>query len=184
LYKIILLFFIPVVFYAQSGKLINIVDGDTIVLSTKGKNIICQMGEIDTPEIVLNSKLKREMKECNFSKDKFIKLGNISHNFAKSILKIGQTYEYYVYDYTRSKNPICKIKLPKGLRVEIRPTFDEIMVSEGYALPYVVKSKPDQLKLFLKIAKDAKQQKYGLWKENYDLMQCLVEHRYSLRTLR
>jgi len=69
------------------------------------------------------------------------------------------------------------------LHVEINPTFDEMMVSRGYALPYVINAKPQRAKLLLRVAKDAKEQKLGLWKEHHELMQCLVEHRYSLRSL-
>ena len=74
--------------------------------------------------------------------------------------------------------------MPKGLHVEINPIFDEAMVSRGYALPYIVNAQPQRAKLLLRLAKDAKKQKLGLWKEHYDLMQCLVEHRYSLRSFR
>jgi len=108
----------------------------------------------------------------------------LSHTHAKTLLKVGQTYSYEIVGQTRSKNPICKIALPKGLHVEIRPTFDEMMVSRGYALPYIINSSKEQSKLLLKVAKDAKLQKLGLWKKHYKLIQCLVEHRYSLRSLR
>ncbi len=141
-------------------------------------------GEIDTPEVKLNSKLKREMKKCAFSKEEFLKAGVLSHEYAKSLLKVGQVYNYEILGLTRSKNPICKLTLPKGLHVELRPTFGEVMVSKGYALPYIVNSSKKQSKLLLKVAKDAKSLKTGLWKNHSELMQCLIEHRYSLRSLR
>jgi len=184
MYKFIILICLPFFLFAQSGKLLYIVDGDTVVLSGKNGNVICHMGEIDTPELLLNKKLKKEIKECLFSKKEFIKIGFLSYTYAKSILEVGKTYDYEILGITRSKNPICKLSVPKGLHIEIRPTYDEIMVSKGYALPYIVHSNKKRTKLFLKIAKNAKEQKLGLWKEHYDLMQCLIEHRYSLHELR
>jgi len=183
MYKFIILFCLPFFLYGESGKLVHVVDGDTVVLQVENKTITCHMGEIDTPEITLSSKLKREMKECNFSKDEFIKAGQLSYTHAKTLLKVGQTYNYEILGYTRNKNPICKLALPKGLHVEINPTFDEVMISRGYALPYVINTQPQRNKLLLRVAKDAKEQKLGLWKEHYNLMQCLVEHRYSLRSI-
>jgi endonuclease YncB( thermonuclease family) len=175
---------LPYILLAGSGKLVYVVDGDTVVLETTKGNVTCHMGEIDTPETKVNSKLKKEMRECAFSQEEFLKAGKLAHNKAKSLLKVGTTYNYKVLGYTRNKNPICKLTLPKGLHVEIRPSFDEMMVSRGYALPYVINSTQHQSKLLLKIAKEAKHKKLGLWNEHYDLMQCLVEHRYSLRSLR
>jgi len=184
MYKFIVFISLPYLVFAGSGKLVHVVDGDTVVLKTTKGNVTCHMGEIDTPEIRLNSKLKKEMKECIFSKEEFLKAGQLSYKKARSFLKIGQIYNYEVLGYTRNKNPICKLAVPKGLHVEIRPSFDEMMVSRGYALPYVINSTEKRTKLLLKIAHDAKLKKLGLWKEHYDLMQCLVEHRYSLKSLR
>ena len=184
MYKFIILLCLPFFLYAESGKLIYVVDGDTVVLETKNGNVTCHMGEIDTPEIILNSKLKTEMNECDFSKEEFIKAGKLSYSHAKTLLKVGEVYNYEVLRYTRNKSPICKLAVPKGLHIEINPTFDEMMVSRGYALPYIINAKLKRAKLLLKIAKEAKIQKLGLWKEHFELMQCLVEHRYSLRSLR
>lgn len=180
----IIFLFLPLFLYAQSGKLIYVVDGDTVVLEANNQKIICHMGLIDTPEIKNNKKLKREMKECRFPKEEFFKAGNLSYAHAKTLLKVGAIYDYKILGYTRNKNPICKLSVPKGLHIEINPTFDEMMVARGYALPYIVKAEPQIAKLLLRIAKDAKFQKLGLWKEHNNLMQCLVEHRYSLRSLR
>ena len=184
MYRFVILICLPFFLYGESGKLVYVVDGDTVVLQGKNGNIICHMGEIDTPEITLNTKLKKEMKECSFTKNEFMKIGQLSYTHAKTLLKVGQTYNYEILGYTRNKNPICKFSLPKGLHVEINPVFDEAMVGRGYALPYIINAKPQRAKLLLRLAKNAKEQKLGLWKEHYGLMQCLVEHRYSLRSFR
>jgi len=184
MHKLVIAICLPFFLFAQSGKLLEVVDGDTVVLEVNKRKVVCHMGLIDTPEIKSNEKLKREMKECKFSKEEFFKAGNLSYIHAKTLLKVGTIYNYQVLGYTRNKNPICKLSVPKGLHIEINPSFDEMMVSRGYALPFVINAGPKMTKLLLKLAKDAKQQKYGLWKEHKNLMQCLVEHRYSLRSLR
>jgi endonuclease YncB( thermonuclease family) len=184
MYKLVVAICLPLVIFAQSGKLVYIVDGDTVVLEVNNQEVVCHMGLIDAPEIKNNEKLKREMKECKFSKEEFLKAGNLSHSHAKTLLEIGITYNYQVLGYTRNKSPICKLSIPKGLHIEINPTFDELMVSRGFALPFIIDAEPKMRKLLLRVAKEAKQQKHGLWKEHKNLMQCLVEHRHSLKSLR
>ena len=175
---------IPFFVYAKSGTLTHIIDGDGVVLKDGDTNVICHLDDLDALEMKINSKLQREMKQCKFSKEEFISAGKLSFEHAKTILKIGKKYEYTVPRYFPSKNPVCYLKIPKGLHVELYPHFDQLMVSHGYALPYVIHSTPKYTKMLLSIAKDAKKQKKGLWKTHPDLMKCLVENRYSLRSLR
>jgi len=184
MYKSLILLMLPFLLYAKSGILVTIIDGDSVVLKDGNTNVICHLGDLDALEMRVNNKLKREMKQCKFSKEEFISAGTASFEHAKSILKVGSKYEYSIPRYLPNKNPICYFKLPKGLHVELYPHFDQLMVSRGYALPYVIHSTPKYTKMLLETAKEAKTYKKGLWKTHPDLIQCLVEHRYSLRSLR
>ena len=184
MYKFILIGLLPLFLFGKSGILTTIVDGDTAILKDGDKNLVCHLGDLDALEMRENSKLKREIKVCKYSKKEFINAGMDSFEYAKKILKIGQTYEYTIPRYLKNRNPVCYLKIPKGLHVEIYPHFDQLMVSKGFALPYVIFSTSEYKKLLLKIAIEAKKQKRGLWKNHSVLMDCLVKQRYSLRSLR
>lgn len=184
MYKFLLVFISPLFLYAQSGVLLRINDGDTAIFKNADTNSVCHLGDIDALEILENDKLKMEMKECPFPKDIFIKAGQLSHDEAKSLLKIGQEYSYEITRYLPNKNPVCYVTLPKGLHVELYPQFDNLMVERGFALPYIIYSDAKKKEILLEYAKEAKIQKKGLWKDYPQLMQCLVEKRYSLRSLR
>jgi len=184
MYKFLIIIIFPLFVFAKSAVLSNILDGDSAVFKDGDKNIICHLGDLDALEMRINKKLEEEMKKCSFSKENFITAGQESFNHAQKLLKIGATYEYTVTRVLPNKNLVCSLKIPKGLHVEIHPYFDQLMVSDGFALPYVIYSSKEDKNTLLKIAKGAKVQEKGLWKTHPDLMQCLVEHRYSLRSLR
>jgi len=175
---------LPYLLFAKSATLTSIIDGDSVVLKDGKTNVVCHLGDLDALEVRVNSKLKREMRKCKFSKKEFLDAGLLSLNYAKSILKIGTKYEYTIERYFPNKNPVCHLKIPKGLHVELSPYFDKLMISSGFALPYVIYSEPKYSQTLLKLAKEAKKQKKGLWKSHFNLMKCLVEQRYSLRSLR
>lgn len=181
--KVLFALFLPIFLSAKIATLVDVVDGDTIILSENNTMIICNIAYIDTPEIKENNKLIKEMALCNFPKSDFIKAGKLSQTYAKTLFKVGKEYEYKVLRESRNKNYICSVKLPKGLHVELNPSFDEIMVSKGLALPYIIYAPKEKSDLLLKVAKDAKKRKIGLWKEYPKLLQCLINHRYSLRSL-
>jgi len=184
MYKFLVLTILPLFVFAQSGILTNIIDGDSAVLKVDNKNIICHLGDLDALEMRVNKKLNQEMKTCKFSQEEFISAGMESFEYAKKILKIGTEYQYTVARLLPNQNPVCYLKIPKGLHVEIYPYFDQLMVSHGFALPYVIYSKDEHKKKLLKIAIEAKKQKKGLWKSHPELLNCLVKQRYSLKSLR
>lgn len=183
MYKVFLILILPFILYAKSGVLLSVADGDTVVFKNGNTLDICNIAYIDTPEIKENKKLNLEMSQCNFPKADFLKAGKYSSDYAKTLFKVGKTYEYEVVREAKNKTHFCSVKLPKGLHIELNPSFDELMVSKGFALPYVIYASKEKKELFLKVAKDAKTRKIGLWKEYPDLMQCLIKHRYSLRSL-
>lgn len=184
MYKFFIILLLPIIVYAKNAILVSLTDGDTAIFKEGNQNIICHLGDLDAPEMITNNKLKKEMKECHFSEEEFISAGKASFEYAKSIIKINQKYEYTVTRYFANKNPVCTVKIPKGLHVELDPHFDTLMISRGFALPYVIYLDAKQQKLFLESAKEAKAQKRGLWKTHPQLMQCLINHRYSLRSLK
>lgn len=184
--KKLIFFFLPLFLFGQSAELLRVIDGDTLLLKDSSAGlVICQASFIDTPEVIQNDKLTRDIKNCsNISLQSAIQAGDEAKEFAKGVLKNTKTLNYEVTRTLSNGNPVCQIALPKGLNASLNPTFSEVMVAQGYALPYVIYATQKQKESLLALSLEAKNAKRGLWKSNPALMQCLVHKRYSLKSLR
>jgi endonuclease YncB( thermonuclease family) len=177
-------FFVPIFLYAQSGVLLRVIDGDTFLFKTEEGFSICQASFIDAPEARENDKANKDLSKCSFAKEFGIEAGIAAKDFASQLLKISKTYQFEITRTLSNANPVCDIKVPKSTLPELHPTFSEVMIAQGYALPYVIYADSDKAQALINLAKAAKKQKRGLWKSHTELMQCLVSQRYSLRQLR
>jgi len=138
---------------ADIGTLKKVVDRDTLHFN----NAKCRIAYIDTPESKRNKKAKRDTDRCkNFTLDTMVKIGKASADHAKTLVKVGKQYKYDVIGTDRYKRAICIVHTPNGIS-------NELMVKDGYAMPYV-RYLPDTLKrkYFLHV-KSAKASKHGLW---------------------
>lgn len=143
---ILLLLFI---LYLDAGVLKKVVDGDTLHFT----NDKCRILYIDTPESKRNKKAKRDVKQCrNFTLDTMVKIGKLS-----TAHKVGKSYKYDVKGKDRYKRSLCIVYTPKGI-------FNELMVKDGFAMPYE-RYVPSNLKRkYNKSVKQAKSSNSGLWK--------------------
>lgn len=153
--KLLILIMISIGLSANIGTLKKVVDGDTLYFN----NNKCRIAYIDTPESKPNKKAKRDTERCkNLTLDTMIKIGKDSAEHAKTLVKIGKQYKYDVIGTDRYKRSICIVYTPEGI-------FNELMVKDGYAMPYV-QYLPDNLKRkYLLYVKDAKHQSLGLWRK-------------------
>jgi endonuclease YncB( thermonuclease family) len=180
-----LLFLLPLFLFAKEGELLRVIDGDTLLLKDKEGFTICQTSFIDTPESIENEKFERDFQKCsNITKEYALEAGESAKAFALSVFKNIKKIDYEVTRVLPNQNPVCDIKLPKGVQVMLHPTYSEVMVEQGYALPFVIYAEDKHKEKLLELAKDAKLEKRGLWKTHIQLMECLVSQRYSLRSLR
>lgn len=183
--KKIFFLLLPLLLCAENAALLRVVDGDTLLLKNEEGFVICQLSFIDTPELLQNEKFDKDMKNCSqIEKEEALQAGEKSQNFAKSLLQEVKKVEYKITRILPNQNPVCQVSLPKGLDANINPTLSEIMVQQGYALPYVIYANKEQKQKFLELGLSAKKEKRGLWKLYPKLMCCLVQKRYSLRSLR
>lgn len=183
--KKLFLLLLPLLVFGESGEFLRVVDGDTLLLKNEQGIVICQASFIDTPESKENEKFFKDMKSCkNISKEEALKAGEESKEFAKNLLKNITKLEYKITRVLANENPVCHISLPKGTQVLINPTFSEIMVEQGYALPFVIYADDIQSETLIKLAVEAKEEKRGLWKNHEEYLKCLIGKRYSLRSLR
>jgi endonuclease YncB( thermonuclease family) len=183
--KKIFFLLLPLLLYAKSATLLRVVDGDTLLLKDKDGFVICQLSFIDTPELLQNEKFAKDLKNClQIEKEESLQAGEEAQDFAKSLLKDVKKIEYKITRILPNQNPVCQVSLPKGLDANINPTLSEIMVQQGYALPYIIYANEEQKQKFLELGFSAKKEQRGLWKSYPKLMRCLVQKRYSLRSLR
>lgn len=184
MFKYILVCLVPFFLYAQSGVLLRVIDGDTLLLKTQEGFSICQASFIDAPEAIENDKLDRELRKCNISKEYALSGGEASKEFVNALLQKSTSYSFEITRVLPNQNPVCDIKLPKKTQPDLHPRFSEVLVENGFALPYIIHADEKREEDLLKLAKFAKKEKRGLWKTHHDLMMCLVYQRYSLRSLR
>lgn len=181
---ILSLLFLPLLLCSENATLLRVIDGDTLLLKTQDEFRICQISYIDAPEMIENEKLSKDLSGCKVSKQNAIDAGLESKNFASTFLKKPQVIEFEITRVLENKNPVCDIKLPKGVHIELKPTYSEVMISQGYALPFVIYSDNKNKEKLLLLAKEAQKESRGLWRTQRELMMCLVQKRYSLRSLR
>ena len=99
------------------------------------------------------------MKQCkNFTLDTMVKIGKQSTAHAKTLVKVGKSYRYDVTGKDRYNRSLCVVYTSKGI-------FNELMVKDGYAMPYE-RYVPRELKSkYNKLSKEAKSFNRGLWKK-------------------
>ena len=156
--KIISLLLIALMLNANVGTLKKGVDGETLHFT----NDKCRILYIDTPESYRNKKAKRDVKQCrNFTLDTMVKMGKLSTAHAKTLVRVGKSYKYDVTGKDRYNRSLCVVYTPKGI-------FNELMVKDGYAMPYERYLPKEQKRKYHKLAKEAKSSNRGLWK-NYNI---------------
>ena len=159
---------IPFLLLSDTGVLTKIVDGDTLYFKTNGKKVKCRIEYIDTPESKNNSKLKRDIKYCKDVSDKdMISAGKSATRAAKRLLKLGDEYFYQVHGKDRYGRSICVVNINN------KNTFNESMITDGYAVPFRKYMSKDAKQYFNKIAENAKTQNKGLWKNYNKAIECL-----------
>ncbi len=146
------------------AKIYRISDGDTIWVKTSyGKKIKLRLIGIDTPEKFESEKLLRESKRCGIKVKQMRYLGILATKFAKSILKKGEIVTVKTFGKGYYKRTLAVIILPNG------NNFNKLMVINGYACSYRNKYPYEEYE------KIAKKEKMGLWKDYYNIMDCLCK---------
>ncbi len=144
-----------------TGTLTKVVDGDTLYFDDDK----CRIAHIDSPESSRNLKAKGDAERCeDLTLETLVEMGKQSTAYANDLVKVGMTYKYDVIGTDRYERSICIVHTPDGL-------FNELMVKEGYAVPYEQYIPQSLKQKYHLLATEAEQLKSGLWK-TYDL-ECL-----------
>ena len=156
---------------ADSGVLTKIVDGDTVYFQSKSKIAKCRLEYLDTPESSNNRKNKKDVSQCKNVSEKDMKsAGGSATRHAKSLLKLNNKYEYDIKGQDHYGRSICVVH--NGNK-----TFNEQMVIDGYASIFRYYMNQNELSYYESLLQKAKHDRVGLWKERYEVMDCLDKAR-------
>jgi Micrococcal nuclease (thermonuclease) homologs len=136
------------------------VDGDTLKLSN-GDNI--RLIGIDTPESRYNSKLERDARRSRKDIDSIIKMGKEASNFTRRLVGGKKVrLEFDVEKHDRYGRLLAYVYLEDGTFVNSR------IIEEGYAQVMTIAPNVKYAQTFLKLEREARQKKKGLWKDNLE----------------
>ncbi len=134
------------------------IDGDTLRLSN-GEHV--RLIGIDTPESRYNDKLVRDSKRSRRDIDSIIKMGKEASNFTRKLVE-GKNVrlEFDIERHDRYGRLLAYVYLEDGTFVNSK------IIEEGYAQVMTVTPNVKYAQTFLKLEREARQKKKGLWKES------------------
>lgn len=132
------------------------VDGDTLELEN-GERI--RLIGIDTPEVHDSNKLYRDSQRSGEDLKTIKELGRRSWNFTRDLVEAKRvTLEFDVEKYDKYKRLLAYVYLKDGTFVNAE------IVRQGYASLLTIPPNVKYADLFLKLYKEARENKRGLWK--------------------
>jgi len=132
------------------------VDGDTLVLES-GERV--RLIGIDTPEMHESNKLYRDASRSKQSVSAIKELGKLSYEFTKNLVEGKRvSLEFDVERYDRYKRILAYVYLKDGTFVNAE------IVKQGYASLMTFAPNVKYADLFLKLYREARENRRGLWK--------------------
>ena len=165
---ILLAFFLVSTAHAQKATVTKVSDGDTIWVKTPSGLEKLRLIGIDTPEKFSSSKLDRDLKRCQISRETMVSLGKQASSHLRSLLSIGDPVEIKSYGKGKYHRTLAEV-YKDSENINLR------MVSDGYACVYL---KSSELPLVSKLSYaisglKAILARSGLWSTNMKTMLCL-----------
>lgn len=151
--------------FANYATVIKVIDGDTIYFKAQSEDIKCRVAYIDTPEKSKNDKAKRDVASCSgLTLDTMVNAGKQSTKYAQNYFKLGSKHKINVIDKDRYGRSVCEIG-----------EYNQQIILDGYAIPYIRYIPSDKKREYTQAAKQAKQNNVGLWKTHQGVMQCITK---------
>lgn len=133
------------------------VDGDTLLLAS-GERV--RLIGIDTPEIHESSKLYRDSKRSKQDVSEIKEMGQRSYQFTKNLVEgKAVSLEFDVERQDRYERLLAYVYLKDGTFVNAE------IVKQGYASLMTYPPNVKYADLFLKLYREARENKRGLWKD-------------------
>lgn len=134
------------------------IDGDTLRLSS-GEDV--RLIGIDTPESRYNSKLARDSQRSRKDTDVILKMGKLASDFTRRLVEGRRVRLVFdVQRYDKYGRLLAYVYLEDGTFVNGR------IVEEGYAQVMTIAPNVKHAQIFLKLGREARQKKKGLWKDS------------------
>lgn len=132
------------------------VDGDTLVLENNER---VRLIGIDTPEIHESNKLNRDAQRSGQDVEAIKQLGRQSYEFTKKLVQGKRVkLEFDAERYDKYKRILAYVYLEDGTFVNAK------IIEEGYASVMTYPPNVKYADLFLKLYREARQNRRGLWK--------------------
>lgn len=140
---------------------INVIDGDTLLVNIDGNNYHLRLIGIDAPESRENQKLNRDLAKNNKSKDEIIKMGQEATNFVKNLLKdnLNVTVEFDVVKTDKYGRLLGYVYLSSN------KMLNEEILKNGYANLLTIPPNIKYEQRFLKAYRYAYENRLGLFKK-------------------
>lgn len=144
-----------------SAKVLSVVDGDTLKVNYKGKEESVRLIGIDAPESTPNKKAKNDSKRSGEDLKTITAMGKEATNYVKSLVKPGDTVriEFDVEKRDKYGRLLGYVYLSDG------KMLNEEIVKDGYANLMTVPPNVKYRERFLKVYREARENRRGLWKE-------------------
>lgn len=134
----------------------RVVDGDTIQLEN-GERV--RLIGIDTPEMHESDKLYRDSERTKEDKSTIQKLGKLAYEFTKNLVEGKRvSLEFDAERYDRYKRLLAYVYLKDGTFVNAE------IVKQGYASLMTIPPNVKYADLFLKLYREAREKRRGLWR--------------------
>ena len=150
--KLLFVILISINLYADLGKIVNVVDGDTVdILKSNGSIFRARLAYIDTMESKRNAKLKKDVKKYKVIDYKLLHMGLL----AKEYVIDNYLNKYVVYHIISKGRYHRAITYIENLNIEL--------LKLGYAKIYNYKDKYSK-EYLLKYENEAKSKHIGIWR--------------------
>ncbi len=145
----------------QTTTVTRVVDGDTLKIRYWGKEESIRLIGIDTPESRVNKKTKKDAKRSGQDIKTIIEMGKRATEYVESLVKQGDliTIEFDTQEKDRYGRLLGYVYLPNG------KMLNEEIVKAGYANVMTVPPNVKYKDRFLRVYKQARERKRGLWGE-------------------
>lgn len=151
----LLCFLLPQTVFSDNIKVKRVIDGDTLKLSNGEK---VRLIGIDTPESADNPKTRRDSKRTGQDMKEIIKMGKEAAAFTRNLVEGKEVrLEFDVQQRDKYKRLLAYVYLNDGTFVNAE------IIKAGYAQIMTIPPNVTYQELFLKLQKEARENKRGGW---------------------
>ena len=144
----------------KRGKIISVLDGDTLKVLYDGRRQTIRLIGIDAPETRRNRKAYKDSSRGRRDVDTIVMQGKMAKNYVKTLVKKGDTgrIEFDIEKRDRYRRLLGYVYLPDGRML------NDLIIRNGYASPLTIPPNVRYWRKFSRSYKYARRHRLGLWK--------------------